>query len=637
MRALALLTLFTAVACAPDVAVGPADAAAADAAADVDAALAAGSDAPGELPPDVAAPADVAVDAVVPGDVAPEVLAPPDGAADVDAAEVVVDPCIGKNCSDGNLCTSDGCSGGACVFLPTTATCTDGNPCTVGDVCNGGLCLPGAVTGCSDGLACTVDSCSPAVGCASVVSASCDDGNPCTLDGCGKSGCTHGAAPSGCDDGNPCTSDTCTAGACVHGYVEGAGCCTSDVDALIKCDDANPCTLESCVNSQCAHSAPKNGCCVSNADCTGGNYCLTAICDTAQPQGDHFLCTYEPSNPDCTECSGVFGDCNDNNNCTVDTCQLKPNMCFNTPIANCCFDKTDCDDGNACTVDACAGNSCGHAASVKGAACGTGGTCDGEGSCALNAPAGMVLIPSGTFWMGCNASKDTNCNANGNNDDTPQHKVTLSAYYMDVTETTVTQYKACVDAGVCTVPSSVQPDSGTYPGLTENPVNNVNWPQSQAYCKWRGSAYDLPTEAQWEMAARGSCEKNGSTAGDAGCAAAMRTYPWGEATPTASYAVFNTSSTAAVGSLPAGDSPYGLHDMAGNVWEWTRDWYSSTYYGSSPVTDPFDSTSTSYPYRVYRGGSFNYVAVSLRAGYRNYYYPSFASNDIGLRCMRSYP
>ncbi len=133
---------------------------------------------------------------------------------------------------------------------------------------------------------------------------------------------------------------------------------------------------------------------------------------------------------------------------------------------------------------------------------------------------GMVLIPAGTFWMGCNAANDSNCSS----DESPQHKVTLSAYYMDVTETTVAQYQACVDAGVCTAPSTGS--QATYPSLPNHPVTYVTWTQSQAYCKWRGAAFDLPTEAQWEMAARGSCEKNGSSASDPACAAAMRRRGW---------------------------------------------------------------------------------------------------------------
>ena len=249
----------------------------------------------------------------------------------------------------------------------------------------------------------------------------------------------------------------------------------------------------------------------------------------------------------------------------------------------------------------------------------TGGACDQV--------LGLVLIPEGTFWMGCNPVKDSGCGS----DERPQHKVTLSAYYMDVTETTVAQYKACVDAGVCTAPSA---GSSTYPILLDHPVNDVTWTQSRAYCKWRGAAFDLPTEAQWEMAARGSCEKNGSTAGDAACAAAMRTYPWGENAPSASYAVMSGSNgIAAVGTKPAGDSPYGLHDMTGNVWEWNRDWYGA--YSPDAVTDPVGPDSASA--RVNRGGSFYGGALYQRAGDRDSSTLSYASNYVGLRCMRSYP
>ena len=354
-------------------------------------------------------------------------------------------------------------------------------------------------------------------------------------------------------------------------------------------------------------------------NCDDGVPCTTDSCVSATG------CVHTPDN----------SKCDDGNACTSDACNVATG-CVNANISG------SCSDGNACTTgDACVSGVCKGTPPV----CGN-GVCDcGEttASCVADcpsAPAGMVLIPAGTFWMGCNATKDTNCS--GNSDENPQHKVTLSAYYMDLTETTVTQYKACVDASVCTAPSTGF--YATYPSLPNNPVNYVTWTQSQAYCKWRGAAFDLPSEAQWEMAARGSCELNGSTAGDAGCAAAMRTYPWGEATATCSYAVMyngstngcGTNATWAVGSIPAGDSPYGLHDMAGNVWEWTRDWYSSTYYSSSPATDPYDSASASY--RVDRGGSFYDVAVYLRAGYRGIVTPSYAYFKlVGLRCMRSYP
>jgi sulfatase modifying factor 1 len=304
---------------------------------------------------------------------------------------------------------------------------------------------------------------------------------------------------------------------------------------------------------------------------------------------------------------------------------------------------TGCDDANACTTDTCAG-ACQHVNLPAGATCGTGSTCDGSGSCVgPPPPAGMVLIPSGTFWMGCNAAKESICYPSE-----LQHKVTLSSYYMDLTETTVGQYKACVDAGVCSVPEPTPPVISTmymtYPGLPNNPVNDVTWTQAQQYCKWRGAGFDLPTEAQWEMAARGSCEKNGSTATDPACAQAMRTYPWGEATPTCDYAVYDDGpattgqgcdhlGTMAVGSKPAGDSPYGLHDMAGNLSEWNRDWYGD--YSAGDQTDPLGPAGPAG--RVVRGDAFNHATDGLEAYSRSDYGEVSASYAIGLRCSKSFP
>ena len=298
-----------------------------------------------------------------------------------------------------------------------------------------------------------------------------------------------------------------------------------------------------------------------------------------------------------------------------------------------CVKSDDCDGVLHCVAGTCVLQSANLDAGADVAA-------DAQDGSA--APAGMVLIPAGTFWMGCNATKDTSCSDYGQ--ESPQHKVTLSAYYMDLTETTVAQYKACVDAGVCTVPSTQSPEAyATYPGFPNNPVNFVNWTQSQAYCKWRGAAFDLPTEAQWEMAARGDCEKNGSTADDPGCAAAMRTYPWGEDQPTCSNAVLNgalkqgcdTNFTWEVGSKPAGVSPYGVHDLEGNVSEWTRDW--SGNYGAAAVTDPLGPSSATY--RSIRGSSLSSPANKSfgRACERSYDYPNGAGGSIGLRCVRAIP
>jgi len=336
-----------------------------------------------------------------------------------------------------------------------------------------------------------------------------------------------------------------------------------------------------------------------------------------------------------TSCSGLPDGtpCTDSNACTTgETCQAS--NCSGGAVLS-------CDDANSCTTDNCdAATGCKHVNASAGTACNTSGTCDGTGNCDLSAPSGMVLIPAGTFWMGCNASKDAACNP----DEKPQHKVTLTSYFIDATETTVAQYKACVDAGVCTVPSQVQSSSpaATYPGLTQNPVNHVNWTQAQAFCKWRGSGFDLPTEAQWEMAARGSCEKNGSTATDPACAAAMRTFPWGEATPTCSYAVMregpgvanygcDTGKSWAVGAKPASDSPYGVHDMAGNVEEWNRDWYASAY-PSAAQTNPTGPASGTD--KTHRGGSYQNPAVSARSAKHSQDPPSFSHEGVGFRCVK---
>ena len=525
--------------------------------------------------------------------------------------------CVEHKCVAAPACKSDNaCPAvcdtvqGICVGCVTNADCKGGTFCAawqecVPTACSGQACLGGAVYACTVGGS-GYDAGTP-----------CADGNACTDDACDAvKGCTNINNAASCNDYDACTTgDVCAGGSCAGSTVV----CT----ALDQCHTAGTCGSGGCSN-------PSKG---NGATCNDGDSCTTGdVCASGTCSGAAIVCTALDQCHTAGTCSGgscstgLSVDCDDQNPCTTDSCNPATVGCVHSVVA----DGTVCSDGDACTTgDACAAGAC------KGTTvtCGSGQVCDASGTCVTPvAPAGMVLIPAGTFWMGCNASKDTNCNS----DENPQHKVTLSAYYMDLTETTVTQYKACVDASVCTAPSTPSTSTyATYPGFPNNPVNYVNYTQSQAYCKWRGTAFDLPTEAQWEMAARGSCEKNGSTGGDPGCAAAMRTYPWGETTPTASYAVFNTSSTAAVGSLPAGDSPYGLHDMAGNVWEWTRDWYSSTYYGSSPATDPYDSASASY--RVNRGGSFPSDAVYLRAGVRGHYTPSSAYDGIGLRCMRSYP
>jgi formylglycine-generating enzyme required for sulfatase activity len=231
----------------------------------------------------------------------------------------------------------------------------------------------------------------------------------------------------------------------------------------------------------------------------------------------------------------------------------------------------------------------------------------------------MKLVASGSFWMGCNEAVDTLCESN----ESPYHEVTLSGYYMDRTEVTQGEYKKCVDAGECDTPSCDWDPTGT----PNRPVVCVTWSQAGEYCVWAGKR--LPTEAEWEKAARG-------TDG--------RKYPWGNEDATCEYAVMydgtdygcGTNSTWDVCSKsPAGDSPYGLCDMSGNVWEWVSDWYDSRYYTNSPASNPTGPVSGSY--RIFRGGSFdNYDSVlGLRASNRLYDSPSDYYDSLGFRCARS--
>jgi len=239
----------------------------------------------------------------------------------------------------------------------------------------------------------------------------------------------------------------------------------------------------------------------------------------------------------------------------------------------------------------------------------------------------MMFVPAGEFPMG---SPD----GIGYDNEHPQHPVYLDAYWIDQTEVTNAMYEMCVDDGKCTDPYSEE--SSTRPSYFRNstyrdyPVINVDWFQAKAYCKWVGR--ELPTEAQWEKAARG-------TDG--------RTYPWGNNSPNGNLvnlADSNTSfdwrddtiddgyaDTAPVGTYPAGKSPSGALDMAGNVWEWVADW--SGDYPSGLVTNPKGPTGGEF--RGLRGGSWGVNADFIRSARRDRLDPDFAYDLIGFRCSLS--
>jgi formylglycine-generating enzyme required for sulfatase activity len=228
----------------------------------------------------------------------------------------------------------------------------------------------------------------------------------------------------------------------------------------------------------------------------------------------------------------------------------------------------------------------------------------------------MVYIPEGGFTMG---------SAKGESDEKPEHEVYLDGYWMGKYEVTFAQYdKYCEDA------KKDKPDDEGW-GRVKRPVINVSWEDANAYCKWlsdkKGLNFKLPTEAQWEKAARGTD---------------VRKYPWGDHDPYyngkwyANYAAHDSwekrgedgfEYTAPVGSYPQGASPYGLLDMAGNVWEWCYDWYD--IYSAEPQKNPKGPESGTL--RVVRGGSWDHDAVYLRCAYRYLDGPSYRYDYLGFR------
>jgi formylglycine-generating enzyme required for sulfatase activity len=310
------------------------------------------------------------------------------------------------------------------------------------------------------------------------------------------------------------------------------------------------------------------------------------------------------------------------------------------------------------------------------------------------APAGMVWVPGGTFWMGCNDFPDAQ----------PRHKVYVDGFWMDQTEVTNAQFRRFVEAtGYRTVaekvpdlvkikkqlpPGSPPPTKdqlvagslvfvappGPVPlddpsrwwrwtpgaswrhpegpgsdlaGRENHPVVHIAHDDAVAYCRWRsgqeGGTFRLPTEAEWEFAARGGLDR--------------KTYAWGDelrqggkwmaniwqgAFPHANRSEDGFAGTAPVGSFPP--NGFGLSDMAGNVWEWCGDWYHATYYGRSPARNPpgprssYDPAESGIAKRVQRGGSFlccDEYCKRYVPGARGKGDPDSTTNHIGFRCIKT--
>jgi formylglycine-generating enzyme required for sulfatase activity len=241
-----------------------------------------------------------------------------------------------------------------------------------------------------------------------------------------------------------------------------------------------------------------------------------------------------------------------------------------------------------------------------------------------------IAITGGDFTMGSQGGKAW---------EKPEHRVRLSSFHMTRSEITVAQYRACVVAGACS--ATIERDrygTACHWGSRDRhlmPINCVSWKQAHTFCRWAGGA--LPTEAQWEYAAR-----NGSRSAP---------YPWGHHRPDCERAVMKTSAGATgcngtgysrktwpVCSKPTGNNRFGVCDLAGNVFEWTADRFDGLYYKKSPFKDPpgpnLPATSPAKTFYVVRGGSYVDNAANIQS-FRRFRDPATNRKaNVGIRCVR---
>ncbi len=232
----------------------------------------------------------------------------------------------------------------------------------------------------------------------------------------------------------------------------------------------------------------------------------------------------------------------------------------------------------------------------------------------------MVLIPEGPFPMGVpHGDRD------GGRDEYPRHDVFVNNFYIDKFELTNSRYLEFVKATNHRIPQNPknatrnlwQGDTITE-SLADRPVINVDWADANAYCQWAGKR--LPTEAEWEKAAKGTAD---------------RRFPWGNVEPTNKHLNFNQQwigekTLMPVGSYELGKSPFGVYDMAGNVWEWVNDWYDAKYYEKSPAKNPTGpETGTK---RVLRGSGWQNETPTVRIFTRVDSDPTIRNESTGFRC-----
>jgi formylglycine-generating enzyme required for sulfatase activity len=229
----------------------------------------------------------------------------------------------------------------------------------------------------------------------------------------------------------------------------------------------------------------------------------------------------------------------------------------------------------------------------------------------------MVEIPAGCFVLGCDAKKGGNCF----HEEGPAVRVCLDAFSIDRTEVKVSDYERCVAEGACPARGAGGGCSATSRG--DLPASCVSWLGADAYCRWAGKR--LPTEAEWERAARGP---------------SSRVHAWGEVDPTCDLAVYAACGTKAAEppcSKPAGNSADGLCDMAGNLWEWVSDWFQERRRVAGDARNPAGPCDGRSPckratHRTFKGGGYEGVSDGLRASFRHHAAPDARLPFLGFRC-----
>ncbi len=229
----------------------------------------------------------------------------------------------------------------------------------------------------------------------------------------------------------------------------------------------------------------------------------------------------------------------------------------------------------------------------------------------------MILVPGGVFDMG---------SLKGERDERPVHTVQVDSFYIGESEVTIWEYLHCVSDGKCRMPfwwnkkffpQRVDDLSGNE--WLSLPVTGVSWDDARIYCEWIGEGFRLPTEAEWEYAARGGTRSR---------------YFWGDGNDSAaSYAVVKNRLSKVKSTQP---NKYGLYDMLGNAWEWCNDRYDPKYYSAGDSINPSGpSDSLKYRYRVVRGGSWNEYMWNLRSANRNYGEQFRRYDGVGFRVAKS--